>query len=167
MKTTQWIMLGAFTASCAIVNAEEEKKRPDRSDRPHRPIPEALLEKFDTDGDGKLSPDERKVMGEKMKAKGEERRKAMLARFDANSDGELDEAERKIMHETIRKEMLEKYDANKDGKLDEAERKAMREAEGPMMRPGGHREHRHDGGERRNKGPRPERKPAPEPAPVE
>jgi len=154
MKTTQWIMLGAFTASCAIVNAGD-KKRPER---PHRPLPEAILKKFDTDGDGKLSPDERKAMAEEMKARHEERMKAMLGRFDANDDGKLDEDERKTMRETIEKEMLEKYDANKDGKLDEEERKAMREAEGPMMRPGGPRGER---GNRPDGGPRPERKPAP------
>ena len=98
-------MLGAFAISFTLVNAEEKadgKARPGGKGRPEL-SPEAkakILERFDTDKDGKLDDTERaearKSMGDRG-GKGEpspEMRAKMLERFDKDGDGELNEAER-------------------------------------------------------------------------
>lgn len=59
---------------------------------------QAMLHRFDKDGDHHLSGAERadaRKRGEEMRARFQEGRKQMLARFDANHDGRLDENERK------------------------------------------------------------------------
>jgi Ca2+-binding EF-hand superfamily protein len=94
--------------------------------------------KFDKDGDGKLSDEERKAMMEANKARMEEFRKTREKPFDKDGDGKLNDEERKAMMEAMQKrrpnagpqfqEMLKKFDKDGDGKLNEEERKAMREA---------------------------------------
>jgi hypothetical protein len=59
MKTTTLMTLGAMIGTCLIASAQDGPKRPPRHQGP--PPPE-ILEKFDKDGDGKLSPEERKAM---------------------------------------------------------------------------------------------------------
>ncbi len=123
MKTIPCLLITAMLGGTAF--AEEAKR-----ERPERPIHAAALKKFDKDGDGKLSEDEkaemRRVMGERRDARQQE----ILKRFDADGDGTLSEDERKLVRETIHKEMLAKYDADGDGKLDQTERAAMMEGEG-------------------------------------
>ena len=53
------------------------------------------LERFDTDGDGKLSDEERKSAHSAMEEHRTERRQRMLERFDTDGDGQLSENERK------------------------------------------------------------------------
>ena len=75
-----------------------DRFRPRRSEAPETPQgppPPELVKKFDKDGDGKLSEDERKAMREAMQAKMEERHKEMLEKYDADKDGKLSEEERK------------------------------------------------------------------------
>jgi Ca2+-binding EF-hand superfamily protein len=76
-----------------------------------------LIEKFDTNHDGKLDDAEKAAMREQMKAMHEKRRDAILARFDVNKDGKLDDGERKAMIDTVSAERFKKLDANGDGVL--------------------------------------------------
>ncbi|MFM7182006.1 MAG: hypothetical protein ACKO2G_11160 [Verrucomicrobiales bacterium] len=109
--------------------------------RPHRPggPPKALLEKFDTDGDGKLSEQER----EAAKAAMEEKRAAIIAKYDKDGDGKLNEEERKAAKEEwkelhgerpnppggpSRERILKRFDKDGDGKLNEQEREAAKAA---------------------------------------
>jgi hypothetical protein len=59
---------------------------------------QAMLQRFDRDGDHHLSEAERadaRKAGQEMRARFQEGRKQVLERFDANHDGRLDENERK------------------------------------------------------------------------
>ncbi len=122
MKTTTLMTLGAMIGTCLIASAQDGPKRPPRHQGP--PPPE-ILEKFDKDGDGKLSPEERQAAREAHKAMAEERRKEMLEKFDADKDGKLSPEERTKMQEERKAEMLKKFDKDGDGKLSPEERKAM------------------------------------------
>lgn len=89
------------------------------------------LKKYDKDGDGKLSDEERTVMRA-------DREKAMLEKYDADKDGKLNDEERKKMEsENPRRGMggppptaeeIKTYDKNGDGKLEGEEATALREA---------------------------------------
>ncbi len=63
---------------------------------------QAMLRKFDTDGDGQLNDEERAAAEKHIKAyrkDREGRRRDMHERFDANGDGQIDDAERAAMRE--------------------------------------------------------------------
>lgn len=107
--------------------------------RPHRPggPPKALIEKFDTDGDGKLSEQER----EAAKAAMGEKRDAFIAKYDKDGDGKLNEEERKAAKEEwkaqdrpkppggpSRERIIKRFDKDGDGKLNEEEREAAKAA---------------------------------------
>ncbi len=141
MKTTTLMTLGALAATCTFATAQDKP----RKERAQRQIPPELLKMFDKDGDGKLSPDERKAMMDARKEMETKRHEAMMAKFDKDGDGKLSDEERTAMRaamEAKRKELLEKYDADKNGKLDPAEIKAAHDAGeeipmgGGMRRPG-------------------------------
>jgi len=91
-------------------------------------LPEQLVKKFDKDGDGKLS-DEEKMAALKTTFK------EFMDKFDANKDGKLSEEElakvkedlNKIMEEH-RQRMIKKFDKDGDGKLSDEEKEAMRKA---------------------------------------
>lgn len=111
-----------------------------------------LLEKFDKDGDGKLSDEERaearkefeKTRGQRGGAEGRRRgpggpgggpggfnREELIKQFDKDGDGKLSEEEQKAARaqlEERRKETLKKFDKDGDGKLNDEERAAMRES---------------------------------------
>lgn len=109
-----------------------------------------LLEKYDTDGDGKLSDDERKAVQEDAKKLHDAKKAEILAKFDKDGDGKLSDDERKAMREDWsknhpeitekmkekrqqqlrqhREEMIKKFDTDGDGKLSDDERNAMRES---------------------------------------
>lgn len=74
-----------------------------------------ILEKYDTNHDGKLDDTERAAMRADFKAKRESRRQEMLAHFDTNKDGKLDANERKVMKDTLAAERFKKLDTNGDG----------------------------------------------------
>lgn len=89
-----------------------------------------LLQRYDTNHDGKLDEAELAAAHEAMlkegataKGQGGRFRPAMLKRFDKNGDGQLEESERAEM----RKYFLTRFDKNGDGRLDDDERAAMRE----------------------------------------
>ena len=102
------------------LTANPEKKG--KGDRPGRPSREEMMKKFDKDGDGKLSEDEK---AEIRKSLGNRKPPAhILEKFDKDGDGKLCENEKA----EIRKEMMAKFDKDGDGKLSPEERKDAMEA---------------------------------------
>lgn len=122
MKTLSLIIGAASLGLLGVAGAKPEGGREGRK------LPEAIVAKFDKDGDGKLNKEEREAA--------RAAREAMMARvmeeFDVDKDGELSEGEREAMRGAI----LAKFDADGDGKLSKGEREAARE-EFPMPRGGG------------------------------
>jgi hypothetical protein len=112
-----------------------------------RPSREEMIKKFDKDGDGKLSDDEKAELRKAMANKGGRRPPPQLIKkFDKDGDGKLSEDERAELRkdmEARRKEFIAKFDKDGDGKLNEEERKAAMAArpkpgEGkPGGKPGG------------------------------
>ncbi len=93
-----------------------------------------LLERFDTDKDGKLDEGERAAAKAAVAEHREEHQDKLLARFDADKDGKLDEGERAAAKAAVEErlktnhpELFAKIDANHDGTIDKGERKAARE----------------------------------------
>ncbi len=103
-----------------------------------------LLKKYDADGDGKLTDEERDAM---IKDISEQQHQEMMAKYDKNADGKLDDEELKAMQEERRdrqKEFRERaeaiklkhFDADGDGKLGEDEQKAFKDFEQDMQKVG-------------------------------
>ena len=82
------VLAGLTTVSGNTAKEEERKGR-------GRPDMKQLLEKYDTDKDGKLSAKERKAAGEARKAE-------FLKKFDKDKDGKLSAEERKAAYEAMK-----------------------------------------------------------------
>ncbi len=67
------------------------------------------LERFDADGDGVLSDDEKSAARDAMKKQGAEKRQRLLERFDADGDGQLSDEEREAAHQARK----ERRDSNR------------------------------------------------------
>lgn len=134
MKTSQWIIaaLVAFTPTLAFSEgADDGKKKACAKHCGKRH--EAILKKFDADGDGKLSETERAAAKEAR----QQRRAALIEQHDTDGDGKLSKEEKKAAMQAFR----DKHDTDGDGKLNEEERKAAHEAgEFPPFRHG-HKKH--------------------------
>ncbi len=84
----------------------------------------ARMVRFDLDGDGFLSDEEREAMRQA-------RRAEMLARFDLDGDGEISREERLAARQSRfedsdrGQELMRRFDADGDGVLDETEQAAM------------------------------------------
>jgi hypothetical protein len=113
--------LAILLGTCLIAGAEGKPGKPGKP-HPKGPPPE-MLKKFDKDGDGKLSEDERKAMREAI----QERHKDKFKEFDKDGDGKLSKEEKEAMKAARKAEWLKKYDTDGDGKLSDEERKAMPE----------------------------------------
>ncbi len=88
------LALGLLAALPAVASAQDGHKKHGKK--------EALLMKFDKDGDGKLSKDERRAAREALKAHREEGdkqdlRKKILRRFDRDGNGTSDDGEREAL----------------------------------------------------------------------
>jgi Ca2+-binding EF-hand superfamily protein len=83
---------------------------------------------FDKDGDGVLSPEERKAAAEGA-------RKKLLERFDQDGDGQISATERQAVDADREAKMLARFDADGDGKLSPAERQAARQGQPVQGRP--------------------------------
>ena len=95
----------------------------------------AILEKYDTNKDGKLDDSERAVLRADMKAKREAKHAQMLAKYDTNKDGKLDQQERKVMRDDRATAAFQKMDKDGNGSISLDE---FKQARGQFMR-----HHRH------------------------
>ena len=72
--------------------------------RPHRghseEIRKKIMEKYDKDGDGKLSESEKKAMREAWSERRSEMHKNFMKKYDTNKDGKIGDADKKAMRET-------------------------------------------------------------------
>ena len=87
-----------------------------------------ILQKYDTNGDGKLDPQERAAMRADLKAKWQAKKAEMLAKYDTNRDGKLEPEERKVMIDDRATAQFQKIDANKDGVITLDEFKSFKES---------------------------------------
>jgi hypothetical protein len=99
-----------------------------------------MIEKFDTNKDGKLDDAEKAKLREAKQAMFAQKKADKLAQFDANKNGTLDDAERTAMHEQRVAKRFAMLDANKDGAITLDEMKAAK-PHGKRGR-GHHRGHR-------------------------
>ena len=93
----------------------------------------ALLEKYDTNKNGTIDPDEQAAIDRDREA----RRAEFIKRFDTDGDGQLSDAEKEAARQQFPRmghsrhggemhgRMLEKYDTNKNGTLDPEEKAAF------------------------------------------
>jgi len=101
-----------------FVSAQDEKSKPPRPDR------QAIMERFDADGNGRLDPAERQAAREAM---GKRRHRARLQQFDTDGDGTLNDAERAAAAAHMRERVsanpraMERLDTDGDGVLSDAE----------------------------------------------
>ncbi len=157
MKNVKWKIAGLFMALMGAVTlasaGQGEGQGHHRKGDKHgqerdggRPSREEIRDRYDKDGDGKLSESELEQLKKDRDArqdKSGERptREEIIERFDKDGDGELNEEERAAARKAMgqhkggpdgerpsREEILEKFDTDGDGELSEEERKAMREA---------------------------------------
>jgi hypothetical protein len=78
-----------------------------------------LLEEFDKDGDGRLSPDERTAAREARQAK-------RIAEFDRDGDGKLSADEQAAARNAEHERRVKRFDTDGDGKLSRQEQMAAR-----------------------------------------
>ncbi len=116
-------------ASAVTLSAQDEDTQPPRPDR------QALLERFDTNGDGQLDQAERQTAREAMKARAEQRgerrgpgnRRGGPGQFDTDGDGVLSDAERNAAAAQMRERAssnpraMQRLDTDGDGVLSDAE----------------------------------------------
>jgi Ca2+-binding EF-hand superfamily protein len=108
-----------------------------------------ILERYDADGDGRLSGAELDELREERGLRSEERRNARrqerrLNRWDTDGDGEISDDERATAHQERKRNReanLEKYDADGDGRLNREERRTARADGARVGRPGHGRGH--------------------------
>ncbi|MEO1856324.1 MAG: hypothetical protein ABGY95_03015 [Rubritalea sp.] len=117
MKTKTLLFAITALSISALAQAEEGKAGGNKGCDKRRAH---MIEKFDKDGDGKISEGER----EAAKAAMAERKATFIAKHDSNGDGALDEDEKNA----IKASFIAKFDTDGDGKLNGDERKAVREA---------------------------------------
>lgn len=134
------VILAALTFSLFALGifAKPEKGSKKGGSAEGRPSKEEMIKKFDKDGDGKLSEEEKAEIRKRIP-------QMLVKKFDKDEDGKLNDEERaearKAM-EARKKEVLAKFDKDGDGKLNPEERKAAmasrpQPAEGKGKKSGG------------------------------
>lgn len=109
MKTNTFIIVVALIGLAGVANSEERKPSHDRGNRvdskgrPDRQLPPEVLEKFDTNKDGKLDEAEHEAFKKVRLEKEEEIRKKMLETFDKDGNGELNGSEKEEMRKAMKK----------------------------------------------------------------
>lgn len=139
MKTKTLLLAIAALSIPALAQAEDGKKC-EKGKKGCDQRRERIIEKFDADGDGKLSEEERATAKAAMAA----RKAEFMARVDTDGDGEISEDEKKAAKEAF----MAQYDTDGDGKLNEEERKAAKEAGAGHFGHGHHKKGAHKKGKR-------------------
>ncbi|MDH3584851.1 MAG: hypothetical protein OER86_11625 [Phycisphaerae bacterium] len=126
-KMTALAMTLALTLAAGVLAQERDSDRPDRHRSGHDRR-QQFMERFDKNGDGELSDDERREGFAAMKKEHE------LRTYDKNEDGEVTDDERAAVRQEWEKRMadrreeyrqralLRKYDQDKDGELNPVEK---------------------------------------------
>jgi hypothetical protein len=73
--------------------------------------------KWDANGDGTVSTEEKAQHRAEMKAKRMEMRQQMLQKFDANRNGTLDDAERTVMRDEMATRAFQRLDKDGNGAI--------------------------------------------------
>ena len=123
MKITIFVL--SILLSCFSFAAKPGKAKKKENSGGVRPSREEMIKKFDTDGDGKLSAEERAEVRKEFMAKG--KLPFVVKEFDKDGDGKLNVEERSEARAKMadrKKEAIKEFDKDGDGKLNEEERKA-------------------------------------------
>lgn len=85
--------------------AAETTLRPEAAPPPRSPqeARERFMKRYDKNGDGQISEEERKAMIEERRKENEAREKERLKKYDKNGDGKLDDTERAAAREDFLK----------------------------------------------------------------
>ena len=133
MKRVTWLVIGGL--GLVLLASEVRAEDPAAPEKPRCPIREKVLEKFDKDGDGRLSDEERAAARQAFRARLAAHKEDILKRFDKDADGKLSDQERAAVRDALRNrlgarwdEILKRFDKDGDGKLSDEERAAAREA---------------------------------------
>lgn len=146
------MILAALFVSCSTAlawgeDAPDVKKPEGAAARGKgRPDMAEIIKKFDKDGDGKLSDEEKTAAREAMAGKGRPGGPGagrpdfaeIIKKFDKDGDGKLSDEEKAAAREAMagkgrpggpsREELMKKFDKDGDGKLSEEERAAAKAA---------------------------------------
>ena len=108
MKTKLLITMPLFL-STTLFGTPDLK---DNDERTSFPIRDHILDRFDSDGDGKLSKNERSEMSERMQG----RKEQLMQKFDANGDGTLNDEEWSKIRKAFQKHKAKAFETlNTDG----------------------------------------------------
>ena len=113
MKTKLLITMPLFL-SASLFGVPDQKGN---NERTNFRIRDVVIKQFDSDGDGKLSMDERSKMRRKMQGKKQE----IMQNFDANGDGILNNEERTTIRKAFQKrksEAFESFDTDGEESID-------------------------------------------------
>ena len=113
MKTKLLITMPLFL-SATLFGAPDQKGN---NENANFPIRDLIIKQFDSDGDGKLSMDERSKMRKKMQGKKQE----IMQKFDTNGDGILNNEERTTIRKAFQKrksEAFESFDTDGEESID-------------------------------------------------
>lgn len=83
-----------------------------------------MIEKFDTNKDGKLDATEKTAMKTAFEARRAEMKKNMLAKLDTNRNGKVDDSERAAARDAMLTERFKKLDTDGNGQISLNEFKA-------------------------------------------
>jgi Ca2+-binding EF-hand superfamily protein len=102
MKTKLLITMPLFLSATLFGDPDQKSN----NERTNFPIRDLIIKQFDSDGDGKLSMDERSKMRKKMQGKKQE----IMQKFDANGDGILNNEERTTIRKAFQKRKSEAFE---------------------------------------------------------
>ena len=120
-------LLTFLSLFCLAAGLMAKPEKGGKGGKPGRPSREEMMKKFDKDGDGKLSEDEKAEIRKTMANRPVPAH--ILEKFDKDGDGKLSDDERA----EIRKEMMAEFDKDGDGQLGAGGRKAALAARSRRM----------------------------------